>query len=73
MVQALTVQGVDQSLEHMRLADHFAERARTPFTCKNLITHGKPSYEESKSGLILAEQPANCIRHPLVWSSIALT
>ncbi len=39
MVQALIVQRVDQGLEHMRLADHFAERARTPFTCKNLITH----------------------------------
>ena len=39
VVQALTVQSVDQSLEHMGLADHFAERARTPFTCKNLITH----------------------------------
>jgi len=49
----------------MGLADHFAERARTPFTCKNLITHGKPSYEESKSGLMLAEQPANCIRQPI--------
>jgi hypothetical protein len=23
----------------MGLADHFAERARTPFTGKNLITH----------------------------------
>lgn len=41
MVQALVVQGVDQSLEHMGLADHFAERARTPFTCKDLITHRK--------------------------------
>ena len=39
VMQALTVQGIDQSLEHMGLADHFAERARTPFTCKNLITH----------------------------------
>ena len=64
VVQALAVQGVDQGFEHMGLADHFAERARTPFTCKNLITHGKPSCEESKSGLILAEQPANCIRQP---------
>ena len=73
MVQTLAVQGVDQGFEHMGLADHFAERARTPFTCKNLITHGKPSYEESKSGLILAEQPANCIRHPHMWSCIALT
>lgn len=41
MVQALVVQGIDQGLEHMGLADHFAERARTPFTCKNLITHRK--------------------------------
>jgi hypothetical protein len=39
VMQALVVQGVDQSLEHMGLADHFAERARTPFSCKNLITH----------------------------------
>ncbi len=39
VVQALAVQCVDQGLEHMGLADHFAERARTPFTCKNLITH----------------------------------
>ena len=39
MVQALAVQRIDQGLEHMGLADHFAERARTPFTCKNLITH----------------------------------
>ncbi|KPY82369.1 Uncharacterized protein ALO94_05556 [Pseudomonas syringae pv. spinaceae] len=39
VVQALAVQRVDQGLEHMGLADHFAERARTPFTCKNLITH----------------------------------
>ena len=43
VVQALVVQGIDQGLEHMGLADHFAERARTPFTCKNLITHRKPS------------------------------
>ncbi|MNS09391.1 hypothetical protein D3C72_408780 [compost metagenome] len=43
VVQPLAVQGIDQSLEHMGLADHFAERARTPFTCKNLITHRKPS------------------------------
>ncbi len=64
VVQALAVQGIDQGFEHMGLADHFAERARTPFTCKNLITHGKPSCEESKSGLILAERPANCIRQP---------
>lgn len=41
MVQALVVQGIDQGLEHMGLADHFAERARTPFSCKNLITHRK--------------------------------
>jgi len=41
MVQALVVQRVDQGLEHMGLADHFAKRARTPFTCKNLITHRK--------------------------------
>ncbi len=41
VVQALVVQGIDQGLEHMGLADHFAERARTPFTCKNLITHRK--------------------------------
>ncbi|MNF60076.1 hypothetical protein D3C84_416810 [compost metagenome] len=39
VVQALVVQGIDQGLQHMSLADHFAERARTPFTCKNLITH----------------------------------
>ena len=43
VVQPLAVQGIDQSLEHMGLADHFAERARAPFTCKNLITHRKPS------------------------------
>ena len=49
MVQPLAVQGIDQSLEHMGLADHFAERARTPFTCKNLITHRKPSQLESGS------------------------
>ncbi|MNZ34795.1 hypothetical protein D3C78_521780 [compost metagenome] len=41
VVQALIVQGIDQGLQHMGLADHFAERARTPFTCKNLITHRK--------------------------------
>ena len=39
MVQALAVQGIDQGLEHMGLTDHFAERARTPLACKNLITH----------------------------------
>ena len=43
VVQPLAVERVDQGLEHMGLADHFAERARTPFTCKNLITHRKPS------------------------------
>ncbi|CDF96207.1 hypothetical protein BN844_1507 [Pseudomonas sp. SHC52] len=50
VVQPLTVQGIDQSLEHMGLADHFAERARTPFTCKNLITHRKPSQRRNRSG-----------------------
>ncbi|MCY1343084.1 hypothetical protein D9M69_290930 [compost metagenome] len=39
VVQALVVQGIDQGFQHMGLADHFAERARTPFSCKNLITH----------------------------------
>ncbi|MNZ86193.1 hypothetical protein D3C78_1050100 [compost metagenome] len=39
MVQPLVVQRIDQGLEHMGLADHFAERARTPLTGKNLITH----------------------------------
>ncbi|MCY1556771.1 hypothetical protein D9M68_935530 [compost metagenome] len=61
-MQALAIESVDQRLEHMGLADHFAERAWTPLTCKNLITHRKPSREESKSGLILAEHGANCIR-----------
>ncbi len=32
VVQALAVQRVDQGLEHVRLPDHFAERARTPFS-----------------------------------------
>ncbi len=65
VVQALAVQGVDQGFEHMGLADHFAERARTPFTCKNLITHGKPSCEESKSGRdrpLLARPPLRTVR-----------
>ena len=35
MVQPLVVQGVDQSLEHMGLADHFTEGTGTPFTRKN--------------------------------------
>ncbi len=48
--QVGVVQPLDQSLEHMGLADHFAERARTPFTCKNLITHRKPSPRRNTSG-----------------------
>ncbi|MCY1311089.1 hypothetical protein D9M70_613540 [compost metagenome] len=39
VVQALVVQCIDQGFQHMSLPDHFAERARTPFACKNLITH----------------------------------
>ena len=34
-----TVSNIQSMNQHMGLADHFAERARTPFTCKNLITH----------------------------------
>ena len=67
VVQALAVQGVDQSLEHMGLANHLAEAARAPFTCKNLITHEKPSRLGKRKWLILAEHRANCIRrgqHP---------
>ena len=70
VVQPLAVQGIDQSLEHMGLADHFAERARTPFTCKNLITHRKPSQRRKLKRLMLAEQGQNCIRCPrLIWLS----
>jgi hypothetical protein len=50
MVQTLAIERIDQRLEHMRLANHFVERARTPLACKNLITHRNPSREESKSG-----------------------
>ena len=48
MVQTLAVQSVDQGFEHVCLADHLAERTRTPFACKNLITHGKPSPAKSQ-------------------------
>ena len=63
MVQALAVQGVDQGLEHVGLADHLAEAARAPFACKNLITHRKPSCGRGKA-VIVAEQGINCIRRP---------
>ncbi|KPX97188.1 Uncharacterized protein ALO63_05623 [Pseudomonas amygdali pv. mori] len=70
MVQALAVQRVDQGLQHMSLADHFAERARTPFTCKDLITHLKPSQLVSGRPPMLAEQGQNCIWcPPLLWLS----
>ena len=39
VMQALAVQCVDQGLEHMGLADHFTERARTPLAGKDLVTH----------------------------------
>ncbi|MCY1412445.1 hypothetical protein D9M71_278520 [compost metagenome] len=66
VVQTLVVQRIDQGLEHMGLADHFAERARTPFTCKNLITHRKPSRLKCQRPLIVAEHGGNCTRcaHP---------
>gem|GEM_PF-3701546 len=50
MVQALIVERIDQGLEHMGLADHFAERARTPFTCKNLITHNTIAGDKAEDG-----------------------
>src|SRR3990167_554641 len=63
MVQSLAIERINQRLEHMRLANHFVERARTPLACKNLITHRNPSREESKKvGLILTEHGANCIQ-----------
>ncbi len=62
MVQALVVQCVDQRLEHVGLPNHFAEGARTPFTCKNLITHRKPSQLECQRPLIVAEQGQKSIQ-----------
>src|SRR5690606_15262646 len=50
VVQSLAIERIDKRPEHMSLANHFVERARTPLTCKNLITHRNPSREESKSG-----------------------
>ena len=39
VVQALVVECIDQRLQHMALPHQFAESARTPFACQNLITH----------------------------------
>ena len=39
VMQAATVQRVDQGLEHVRLPDHFGKVARPPLACKDLIAH----------------------------------
>jgi hypothetical protein len=38
-MQPVMIQGIDQGLQNVGLADHFTEQARTPFTGKYLITH----------------------------------
>ncbi|MNZ62976.1 hypothetical protein D3C78_811130 [compost metagenome] len=62
VVQTLVVQRIDQGLEHMGLADHFTERARTPLAGKNLITHRICSLRLLAWGVMLAKHGANCTR-----------
>src|SRR5690606_16838554 len=39
VVQAVVVERVDEGLEHVALAGHFAEAAGAPLSCQNLVGH----------------------------------
>ena len=39
VMQAVVVQGVDEGLQHMLLAHHFAEYSGAPFARQNLVRH----------------------------------
>ena len=47
MVQAVVVQGVDERLQHVFLADHFTETARAPLAGENLIRHENRALRKS--------------------------